>query len=242
MNLILRISLLLAVLFAPLAASAEDRLELLYEDRPPYYITDKSGQISGLAIDPVAAALTKAGISPDWRVTSAKRQIAAIQANREPVCSPGWFKKPEREAFAKFSDPIYQDKPQIVVTRADNAPRINHGTLEKLLQDPNLTLGVKLGYSYGDFIDGLIERLEPVTMRSSQDTSGLVRMLVGRRFDYMLAAPEEFSSMAARLGIAGDDIVSIALSDIPAGNQRYLMCSKKVSDEWMARLNTGLAK
>lgn len=108
----------------------------------------------------------------------------------------------------------------MVVTRADNALRINHGTLEKLLRDPNLTMGVKLGYSYGQYIDALIERLEPVTMRSSQDTGGLVRMLVGRRFDYMLTAPEEFSSMAARLGIAGKDITSVTLSDIPDGNDR----------------------
>ena len=242
MNITLRISLLLAVLFAPLAASAEDRLKLLYEDRPPYYVTENDGKVRGLAIDPVAAALAKAGIGPVWRVTSAKRQITAIQANREPVCSPGWFKKPEREAFAKFSDPIYQDRPQVIVTRTDNAPRINHGTLEKLLQDPNLTMGVKLGYSYGQFIDGLIERLEPVTMRSSQDTGGLIRMLVGRRFDYMLAAPEEFSSLVERLGIAGKDIVSITLSDIPAGNRRYLMCSKQVSGEWLARFNAALAK
>jgi polar amino acid transport system substrate-binding protein len=242
MNALLRYWLLIPALFASLAAHAEDRLKLLYEDRPPYYVTAKDGSVSGLAIDPVAAALKKAGIMPNWQTTSAKRQLAAIQANREAVCSPGWFKKPEREAFAKFSEPIYQDKPQVVVTRTDQSLRINHGTLEKLLQDPNLTMGVKLGYSYGHFIDALIERLEPVTMRSSQDTAGLIRMLVGRRFDYMLAAPEEFSSFAERLGIAGKDIFSIALSDIPAGNQRYLMCSQQVSDEWLARINAGLGK
>jgi polar amino acid transport system substrate-binding protein len=244
MNTVLRhlIPIIVLAFSMPFGASAEDRLKLLYEDRPPYYFTGTDGRIGGLAIDPVKAALAKAGISPDWRVSSAKRQIASIRADREPVCSPGWFKKPEREAFAKFSVPIYRDRPQVVVTRADNALRINHGTLEKLLRDPNLTMGVKLGYSYGQYIDALIERLEPVTMRSSQDVHGLIRMLVGRRFDYMLAAPEEFSSMAARLGIAGEDIVSVTLSDIPDGNDRYLMCSRKVSDEWLARINAALAE
>ena len=64
--------------------------------------------------------------------------------------------KPEREKFAKFSTPVYQDRPQVIVMRADNSHRINHPTLAALFADKNLKLGAKLGYSYGSFVDGLM--------------------------------------------------------------------------------------
>ncbi len=218
-----------------------DTLKLVYEDRPPYYITAKNGDVRGLAIDPVKSGLEKAGIEPKWVVSSAKRQIAAIKANREVVCSPGWFKKPEREIFAKFSNSIYQDRPQVVIARTDNVHRIPHKTLAQLFKDPKLRIGAKLGYSYGTFVDRLLGQHRPAMVRSAQDTGGLVRMLLGRRFDYMVAAPEEVSSLADSLGVAGNDITSVIMRDIPPGNYRYLMCSKSVSDEILRRFNEALA-
>jgi len=78
-------------------------------------------------------------------------------------------------------------------------------------------------------------------VRTTQDVGGMVRMLLGRRFDYILAAPEEFESLADRLGIAGEDIAAIEMTDIPPGNARYLMCSKDVTDEIIGKFNTALA-
>jgi polar amino acid transport system substrate-binding protein len=239
----LSMTFLLAGMISPIGAAwAADNLKLIYEDRPPYYMTAKNGQVRGLAIDPVTAGFKKAGITSNWVVRSAKRQIADIKANREAVCSPGWFKKPEREAFAKFSNPIYQDLPQVIVARADNVHRIPHTTLEQMFKDSKLRIGAKLGYSYGAFVDKLLGQHKPATVRTAQGTGGLVRMLLGRRFDYMVAAPEEVSSLTERLGIAGSDIASVIMSDIPPGNFRYLMCSKQVSDETLRRFNEGLAR
>ena len=126
--------------------------------------------------------------------------------------------------------------------RADNSHRINHPTLAALFADKNLKLGAKLGYSYGSFVDGLMASLSPRTVRTSQSSDGIVRMLLGRRFEYFISAPEEFDILSERLGIAGEDIISAKLSDVPPGNQRYLMCSKSVSDETIRRINAALEK
>lgn len=223
------------------AAEASDRLTVLYEDRPPYYITNTDGSVGGVVLAPVSAALDAASIEADWVVRSFKRQIEEIKRDANPVCSPGWFKKPEREAFAKFSRPVYRDQPQVVVARSDNARRISHPTLDLLLADSSLRIGVKLGYSYGAYIDGLLAKHHPLTVETSQDIGGMTRMLLGRRFDYLVAAPEEYASLAERLGIAGGDIVSLRMRDVPPGNKRYLMCSRRVDDGILARFNAALS-
>lgn len=231
---------IISLLFSARAMAA-DTLKLFYEDRPPYYITSDAGIVSGLVLTPVSEALRKANIEPVWVTRSGKRQITDIKRNGEAVCSPGWFKKPERELFAKFSDPVYQDKPQVVILRSDNAHRITHTKLKQLFADGSLRGGVKIGYSYGPYIDGLRNELQPTTVSTSQNVGGMTRMLLGRRFDYLIAAPEEFQSISDRLGIAGEDIVSLEMSDIPPGNKRYLMCSQKVSDDLIKRFNAALS-
>lgn len=173
-------------------AAADSPLSLLYQDRPPYYVTNPDGSVGGLVSGPVATALRKAEIPFEWKVRPGKRQIETIRKNRAAVCSPGWFKKPKREEFAKFSDPIYRDRPQVVVVRAAERDALPHQTLESLFTDKEWALGAKLGYSYGTFIDNMIAEIKPRMLRTPQDKTGMVRMLLGKRFDYMFAAPEEF--------------------------------------------------
>lgn len=219
-----------------------EKLKILYEDRPPYHKTSDDGSVKGLVSGRVSAALQAAGIEAAWLQRSSKGQIKTIKLGRNTACSPGWFKKPEREKFAKFSSPVYQDRPQVIVLRADNAHRFSHGTMAALFADKKLKLGAKLGFSYGGFVDELMTVHSPPTVRTTQNLDGIVRMLLGRRFEYFISAPEEFDVLSQRLGIAGEDIVSAKLTDIPPGNRRYLMCSKKVTDETIRRFNDALAK
>ena len=239
----MRLSTLSLVLLLTVSttAFAAEPLQLLYQDRPPYYVSNADGSKGGLVSGPVEKALKAAGIPFTWVARSGKGQMAAIRRGGAAVCSPGWFRKPEREVFAKFSDPVYRDRPQVVITQADNRGVFEHRTLAALFADKGLRFGVKAGYSYGPFADDLIAAQSPPVVRTTQDVGGMVRMLLGRRFDYILAAPEEFESLADRLGIAGEDIAAIEMTDIPPGNARYLMCSKDVTDEIIGKFNTALA-
>lgn len=223
------------------AGAAAEPLDILYQDRPPYYVTDVDGTIGGLVAGPVREALEKAGIAATWKVRPGKRQIETIRQNREAACSPGWFKRPEREAFAKFSAPVYRDRPQVVIVRSADLGEFTYPTLTSLFSDERRVFGAKLAYSYGAYVDELIASAAANIQRTPQDVQGMVRMLVGRRFDYMLAAQEEFASLRANLPSASESITAVELRDIPPGNQRYLMCSLRVPDETIARFNAALA-
>jgi uncharacterized protein (TIGR02285 family) len=217
-------------------------LQILYSVRPPYYIVEENGNFSGLVSGPVFETLKQAGIKSDWKVLSPKRQLEAIRQDLGPACSPGWFKKPEREEFAKFSVPVYRDRPQILVMRPADHRNLKHEKITALLADPKYRLGVKLGYSYGGFFDGLIKDLKPKTISTSQDLSGMAKMLQGKRFDYFITTPEEFQVLFSTDQRSRSDVVAAEFNDIPPGNHRYLMCSKSVPDNVLETFNRAFHK
>ena len=91
--------------------------------------------------------------------------------------------------------------------------------------------------TYGPMVDGLADELKPLSVTTTQDNAGMIRMLVGRRFDYFVAAQEEGEHLIESLGIASDDVVMIEFKDLPPGNKRYILCSQSVGDEIIKRLN-----
>jgi len=179
---------LAVVLAVSTTAFAAEPLQLLFQDRPPYYTSNTDGTKGGLVSGPVEKALTRAGIPFTWVHSSGKGQIETVRRGGEVVCTPGWFKKPEREEFAKFSDPVYRDRPQVVIARTDSRDVFGHRTLAARFADKQLRFGAKTGYSYGPFADDLIQAKKPPMVRTTQDVGGLVRMLLGGRFDYILGA------------------------------------------------------
>lgn len=220
--------------------SAAQPLTILYQDRAPYYMVDQSGQVGGLVGTPIDQALRAAGIETDWQSAPPKRQLQRVKANMEPVCSPGWFKKPTRLVFAKFSLPVYRDKPQVIVIRQEDKTKFDHEALSDIFGDTSLVLGTKLGYSYGDVIDQMIEEKSPTVTRTPQDLKGMVRMLRGGRFDYFISTPEELQAFNATDTAPYQTLAQLTLSDAPPGNYRYLMCSQQVSDALIFRFNQAL--
>lgn len=219
-----------------------ETLQLIYEHRPPYHINMGNGVVEGVLAGRVARALDMAKIKSIWVEHPSQRQMETIKQGSIDVCALGWFKKPEREKFAKFSDVIYQDRPQIIIRHALNTAEIQHTTLEGFFGDSRYNLGVKIGYSYGSFVDGLLVKKIPPTVRTTQGVMGMFKMLLGKRFDYMISTPEEFMGMSTSLGPAVKNLAVSELSDAPEGNKRYLMCSKKVSNELIQRFNKALAQ
>ncbi len=227
--------------FAPLSATA-DPLKILYSERPPYYVKKEDGTIGGLVSGPVYHILNQVGIETEWLVTSSKRQLETIRHNRAAVCSPGWFKKPDREVFAKFSLPIYQDKPQVIIMRPADHRLLKHTKVSDLIADPKYRIGVKLGYSYGPFFDDLLTKHSPKTISTAQNLDGMAKMLQGRRFDYFITTPEEFQVLFSTDEVASSGMIDVEFDDIPPGNKRYLICSKSVPDETIEAFNRALVE
>lgn len=228
---------LMSGLFSPVLVSAQ--IALHYNERPPYLVV-KDGQLSGLTGSPAVAAFKAAGIAFTLQLTPTARQLAMIKDNTGMDCGVGWFKNEEREGFAKFTKPIYQDRPQIALTTAHNSKVKEGETVESILGNKNLTLLVKQGYSYGKTLDALIAKLQPVQHAVTVENVRMLKMIQAERADYMLIAPEEADGLIAASEVSPADIRKANFSNAPNGEHRYILCSKNVSDETIARLNNAI--
>jgi polar amino acid transport system substrate-binding protein len=108
------------------------------------------------------------------------------------------------------------------------------------MKDQALTMGKKLGFSYGAKVDGLINELAPKAITTDQSNIGMIRMLIGKRFDYMISAPEEATHLIASISTGNEDIAMLEFLDSPSGSKRYILCSESVGDGIIERLNTAI--
>lgn len=220
------------------AAIQTDNTEITvhFHERRPFHIAYKN-EARGLVANPIGQALAYADIPFSWQETPATRQLEIIKNNADKSCAAGWFKTPERETFGQFSMPIYQDKPFVAITRSDNTLLGEMETLERVLKQRRLQALVKDGYSYGPYIDDHLRRFHPRQVTTTADNQSLMRMILNYRADYCFMTEEEAQDQLLFSGLKKSDFKLVHFSDMPRGNKRYLICSKKVDQKTMKRLN-----
>ena len=214
-------------------------VELMLHQRPPYYVMERSDP-SGLVVEPVLLALGESGLPHFWTDVPPPRQLSIIRRSERPACGIGWFRTPERLTFAQFTRALYTDLPLVVLSRADDAQVRNHDSLAALIANPNLRLGVRNGYAYGEYIDGLMSRFQPRTLPTDRESAGMAALMLINLFDYMLLAREEIDNVRRALRTDFASLAALEFDDIPPGANRYLMCSQSVPEEWIDRLNRAL--
>ncbi len=236
-GIIRRTLTLLAFLAAGVGAvHGEEPLKILYNERQPY-MAARGQEVTGLTADAAVYALRKAGVPYQWVEIPSARQLFMLQENKEPLAALGWYRNPERERFAKFSNHLYRDRQIAVLARVDNAKVAAAASVADLLGDRRITLLAKAGYSYGRFLDEWIAKLEPKVMRVTVENLSMIRMIGARRADYMFIAPEEAEATLAQSGVPPRDLRLITLPDMPPGEYRYLMFSQRVDDETIRRIS-----
>ncbi|GAB7080009.1 hypothetical protein JCM14635_16820 [Megalodesulfovibrio paquesii] len=196
--------------------------------------------MGGLVVSPLLKALALAGWPTRWEVLPAPRQLERIQTNADTTCALGWFKTPQREAFARFSDEIYRDSPVVALARVDAPGLADEMELASLMADQTLTLLVRFSFSYGSFVDGLISRLQPRRIVSDEENIGMLRQLLDGQGDYLLIAPEEAEHIFAMGVFARSEFRIIHFLDAPSGNSRHLMCTLQTPSAFLDRVNLGL--
>nr|QIV52837.1 hypothetical protein [uncultured bacterium] len=216
-----------------------DAITIHYHERVPYYVTGPNG-VYGLCATPARLAFENAGIPYRWQKTPAKRQIGVLKENKEKECILGWFKNSDRETFAKFSLPIYQDKPLIAIARSDNSAIESGQNLKNTLSNPSLVLLKKDGYSYGRFVDEMIARFKPKHMATTSELMGMLQMVHSGRADYFFIAEGGADGLIASSDLPNSDFQYIRFSDMPEGNKRYILFSKKVEDRIIEKINSAL--
>lgn len=228
------------VLAAAGAVHAQDVIDLHFYVRPPYMVLGGDGQISGLTADPAKAAFESAGVRYRWQQTPARRQLVLIENGAGLDCGVGWYKTPEREQFGKLSAPLYRDKPTVAIARKQF--RHPETSLGGLAADPAVRVVMKVGLTYGQDVVTIMSKAKAQVQMVTTEQTTLARMVASGRVDFMFSPQEEAEVLVADVERAGEGLKVLTFSDIREGGTRHILCSKRVSDDTIARLNAALAK
>jgi polar amino acid transport system substrate-binding protein len=233
---------LAAVAVAAFLPARADHLPITiyFHVRPPYAEPGAPVGVKGLLVSPVIKALNEAGLEAQWVEMPPARQTEELKRAVEPACGLGWFKRPDREAFAIFTAPIYKDRPSVIVARKNDARFAAPASLERIFSDPRLKLLVKTSYSYGKIIDDWLQHYHPALSESAGTNETMLNMIANGRDDYTIMAAEEADYLLERDAPLGAALHAVTLSDAPEGEQRFLMCSKSTPADAIARLNAQL--
>ncbi len=228
----------LSIEFSP-KQSQKDLITVHFHERRPFYINNR-GEVLGLVAAPIGKAFEYADIPFRWQETPAKRQLEIIRGNEDKSCAAGWFKTPEREAFAQYSLPVYQDQPFVGVFRANNKLVADTETLDRVLAERRLQLLAKEGYSYGNYIDERIQAMAPRQVYTTADNQSILMMILNYRADYSFMTEEEARDVLLFAGMNANDFKLVHFSDMPPGNKRYIICSKQVAPQLLDQLNAAI--
>jgi polar amino acid transport system substrate-binding protein len=210
-----------------------------YHERPPYYVTGPLG-VYGLCVDPVKKAFVAAGIPVNWVKTPAARQLELLKFNGADTCIIGWFKNTDRERYAVFSHYIYQDRPAVALARADNPHLVSRRPLAQTLENRAVVLLRKQGYSYGQFIDDMIGRYHPNQKTTTAENIGMLKIIHEGLADYFFISEEEAMDLVETSGLLADDFKLVHFVDVPSGNRRYLLFSKKMDKDIIEKVNAAI--
>ena len=217
-----------------------DMITLNYIERPPYLV--KSGNsVEGLSGTPTERAFKQAEIPFEWKEISTASHLRLIEANTGCDCIVSYFKTPEREKYAKYTVPIYQDQPHIAVAWADNQKLMSDGTVEMALKNPEIILEVKKDWSYGKFLDSKIAQYHPKTDETIGDNAQILKKIYAKRADIFFTTPAEADAVITVSGFSRQDFKYITFRDVPIGENRYILCSQKVSDEIIKKFNDAIS-
>ena len=211
---------------------------LHYDERPPYLNKGNNG-VYGLAATSASKAFKASGVRFSWKQTPANQQLALLKKNEGKDCLVGWLSNGRREPYAKYTYPIYTDKPLVALTRKDS--KINADTLDRLFRENKKVMLVKEAYSYGQYVDQLVKQLKPKRLILAIDQPDLLTALLNRKADYLLIGPEDIDQALLSAGLQRSEFKTYILNDMPEGDQRYLLCSNRVSDDVIRKLNKAIS-
>lgn len=223
-----------------LGHAADTGIAVQYRDKPPYSYT-KDAKPAGFLLERTVEIFKRANLTAIFEEAPVKRITQNVQMNANAVCSPGWYKLPERELFALFSLPIHEDRPHLVLVGAHAMDKARTAkSLKELFANPELKLGKVSGASYGGELDSMISATTQTVMDSTVTPLGMAKMIKFKRADYMLIDEEDYSFLNQQGEVDAADVKPLRYADMPPGLKRYIMCSKSVGADAMERINMAI--
>lgn len=231
---------LCATLLGDAAWSAPPPITVAWRDKPPYHYIE-NGVAKGFLLARAQQVFAAAGLPARFTNEPQKRIWANFQHGASNYCSISWYRLPEREAVAQYSQPFHEDLPHTILIAPGMVERVKaHGSLTALLNDPTLTLGVIEGVSYGPVLDPMIKAGKNKIMSRIVETTQMMRMLTVGRASYMLVDREDWEFFRHKEK-ASQSLVRLDFPDMPGGIKRHVVCSRDVPQETMNKINQAIA-
>lgn len=221
------------------AAAPGPVITVAWRDKAPYHYVE-SGVEKGILLELSRKVFSLAGIEARFVREPSKRIWANFQARTPNYCSIGWYHLPERAQIAQFSVPMHIDLPHTVLVAPQAEAAVSaHPTLGSLLADRKLIMGVVDGVSYGADLDQRIDTSVTQVLRRTVEPAVMMRMAAAGRVSFMLADRDDWQH-ALEHDPRLKTLARRDFPDMPAGLQRFIVCSKDVAPEQMARINKAL--
>ncbi|NVM77237.1 uncharacterized protein (TIGR02285 family) [Duganella sp. SG902] len=231
---------LCAALLGVAVHAAPTQYTVAWRDKPPYHYIE-NGVPKGFLLARSREIFDSAGLSARFVNEPQKRIWANFQHGATNYCSISWYRLPEREAVAQFSQPIHEDLPHTILIAPGMVRQVQaHATLESLLADPSLTLGAIEGVSYGPVLDQAIKTSKNQLMSRTVETTQMMRMLAVGRASFMFVDREDWDFFRQKEKSA-QNLVRYDLPNMPPGLRRYIVCSRDVPPDVMNKLNQAIA-
>lgn len=224
----------------PEGEPADEPLQLMYNERLPYAYQEQ-GRVQGLVAEPIERAFREAGIPFRWAEAPVARQLQDVRRNESRLCLAGRYKTADRAHWARFTRPIYRDLPQVLVVRQRDAARWDRSSLSAALRAQDYRLLVKRDYSYGPVVDTLLLRRDPEHLKVTSDENvNLLRQVQLGMADATLMSDEEAQALLQKFDFLASSLTPLRFRESPPGELRYVMCSLKVSEALMQRLDMAI--
>lgn len=232
---------LILLLALPISTTQAQSLTVAWRDKPPHQYLE-NGKEKGILLELARKVFTDAKLKSHFVEEPAKR-IWQNFANKTPnYCSFGWYKIPEREAMVQFSEVMYRDPPHTLLVAQAALNMINtHKNLKSLLSDPRLTLALVDGVSYGEQLDQLLAASKNKRLHVTASPQVVVKMINANRASMVFIDREDWSYLRDKEA-ALRDVHQVDLEGMPAGLDRYIICSKDVAPDVMKKINQSLSK
>lgn len=219
-------------------AQSETPLTIHYVERAPYAVVQANGEPAGVVATPAAEVLRKAQIPFVWAKTPVNRQFAIIKENTGRDCTLGMEQTPSRNHFAKFTEPVYISQPLVAILHPSVQEK-KGVTIRKLLQKYSIL--VKENYTLGDDLTALVMK-SPKKQLTSSESIQMVQMIALDRADFMMISNDEVEYYINQGILAPKEIRLMELPDAKKRFTRRLMCSLKVDDATIQKINREIRK
>lgn len=190
----------------------KDSIAWYNQNFPPVWILDGPDQGNGIVDSIISLYERNLPEYEHTRITANISRLTSMMKTGENICHAAMIKSEEREAFAYFSIPNGITQLHTIVVKKsrletlfDNSMSVS---LDDLLKNTQLILGVDKNSSYGPIINKLLnvhKEKNNILFRSGPDHyKGLIKMLKQERIDYMVGYPWEISYLANQMSMDED--------------------------------------